>query len=114
MESSNDEKKNTNRSAEQPLLPDELSEAWRALLGQPAQEMQEGAIDANLAEPLAGDPWRYLLNAQGMQTVDLQKVHLRDLYPEASDEDVEHALNLMREATGKLRALNEQKKEPEG
>jgi hypothetical protein len=35
-----------------------------------------------------------------METVDLQKIRLRELYPAASDEDVEHALNIIQEANG--------------
>jgi hypothetical protein len=62
-------------------------------------------------QPLAGDPWSHLIQSQGMQAVDLQKVRLHDLYPAAGDEDVEHALNLMRESTGQLRALDKQAKE---
>jgi hypothetical protein len=86
----------------------ELSEAWRVLLGLQPSEQQEGTPEVDPAaqvQPLAGDPWSSLVQAQGMQAVDLQKIHLHDLYPDASDEDVEHALNLMREATGRLRAL---------
>ncbi len=111
-----DERKNL--SAEQQQRQEtELSEVWRALLGAPSHESSEKALEIDptgQVEPLAGDPWGHLLNAQGMQTVDLQKVRLHHLYPGASDEDIEHALNLMREATGQLRALNQQTGEREG
>lgn len=93
----------------------ELSETWRALLGlRPTEQSGEAAEaegDPSQVQPLAADPWSHLINAQGMQSVDLQKIRLHDLYPDASDEDVEHALNLMREATGKLQALNDQQGE---
>jgi hypothetical protein len=114
MQSSNEEKKQP--ASGQGSQPDaELNETWRALLGlPPSGQPEEAPADdpAGPVQPLAGDPWSHLIHAQGMQSVDLQKIKLHELYPEASDEDVEHALNLMREATGQLRALDdpEQKK----
>lgn len=114
MQSPNEEDKN-NVPAEQRLRQDlELSEAWRTLLGLQPSEQPEGTPEIDPAaqvQPLPGDPWSRLLQAQGMQSVDLQKIHLHDLYPSVSDDDIEHALNLMREATGKLRSLNEKTKE---
>jgi hypothetical protein len=121
MQSPNEENQN-NVPAEQRLRQElerlrqdgELSEAWRLLLGLQPSEQQEGASEVDptaQVPPVAGDPWSHLLQAQGMQSVDLQKIHLHDLYPEASDDDVEQALNLMREATGKLRTLSEKAKE---
>lgn len=112
MQSSNDkEKKNTSAGQNQ-----ELSEAWRALLGLRSSELDE-ALEGDTAtqvQPLADDPWSHLIHSQGMQSVDLQKIHLHDLYPNATDDDVEHALNIMRESTGQLRAMNEQSGEKEG
>jgi hypothetical protein len=46
-----------------------------------------------------------------MQPVDLQKICLHDLHLSGDDEDVEHALNLMREATGQLPAFKQETRE---
>jgi hypothetical protein len=81
----------------------ELSEAWRVLLGaQPATATNDAAqVDpAAQVQPQTSDPWNALLHVQGMETVDLQKVRLHELHPAASDEDIEHALNIMQEAAG--------------
>jgi len=81
----------------------ELSAAWRALLGlqsTPAGENGQQVDPAAQVQPQASDPWSALLQARGMETVDLQKIHLRALHPAASDEDIEHALNIMQEAAG--------------
>jgi hypothetical protein len=88
-----------------------LSEAWRALLGLQGSDKPEGDNSADQVELLASDPWRLLQQAQGMQPVDLQKIRLHDLHPAASDEDVEHALNIIREATGQLPALEKENNE---
>ncbi|HEY0756143.1 MAG TPA: hypothetical protein VGD98_19460 [Ktedonobacteraceae bacterium] len=77
----------------------ELSAAWRTLLGlqsNPAPEVDPAAQ----VQPQATDPWSALLQARGMESVDLQKIHLRGLLPAASDEDIEHALNMIQEANG--------------
>jgi hypothetical protein len=104
-----DEEKNTTPTEQRPRQDAELNETWRALLGLQAsgqkEKPQEGDPAAQV-QPLAGDPWSHLIRAQGMQTVDLQKINLHDLHPATDDEDVEHALNLMRESTGQLRAMN--------
>ncbi len=113
MQSPEEEKKNQ-RSADPQEV--ELSEAWRALLGLRPDGTRPNAGEAEptgQVQPLPGDPWGHLINAQGMQTVDLQKIQLHNLHPATNDEDVEHALNLMREATGPLQTLREQNKEQE-
>jgi hypothetical protein len=82
----------------------ELSEAWRALLGLPPAPRTESTVrqaDPAAQElPQSSDPWSELVQVRGMETVDLQKIRLRELYPAASDEDVEHALNIIQEANG--------------
>jgi len=83
----------------------ELGEAWRSLLGlQSAQGTAEGQkVDpAAQVQPQASDPWNTLLHAQGMETVDLQKVRLHGLHSTARDEDVEQALNIIQEANGQV------------
>lgn len=108
MRSSNEEKKN-NPAGQASQQDAELSETWRALLGlQSSQDSEEQPVVQ--VEPLAGDPWGHLIQSQGMQSIDLQKIHLHELYPAAND-DVEHALNIMREATGQLPALDKQARE---
>ncbi|MGH2509693.1 MAG: hypothetical protein ACRDHZ_20125 [Ktedonobacteraceae bacterium] len=99
MQSSDKDKKN----AAQPET--ELSATWQALLGQQASgEAKTPKVDlATPAQPLSSDPWSSLRNAQGMQPVDLQKVHLPNLRASANDDhDIEDALSIMREATGQL------------
>lgn len=102
-------------AAEQHLPQDpELSEAWRALLGLQSSGETKVAPEIDPAaevQPQASDPWSHLLNSRGMQPVDLQKMHLRDLHPTASDDDVEHALNIMREATSQQSSLDEKTRE---
>lgn len=101
----------SNEEGKQPSSADpELSEAWRVLLG--SQSLDESKADpAVQVQPLASDPWSSLLNSQGMQPIDLQKAHLHDLQKLLNDEDVEHALNIIREATGQLKALDGQAEE---
>jgi hypothetical protein len=92
----------------------ELSDAWRSLLGlQPGENTGQVAQSEPTApvQPLASDPWSHLLQAQGMQPVDLQKVHLHDLHPAANDDDVEHALDLMQEATDSPAAQDKKQRE---
>lgn len=88
----------------------ELSEAWRALLGsQPstAPGHQPQAEPTAQVQPLNSDPWDLLLHVKGMEAVDLQKIHLRPRHSAANDADVEHALDLMQEATGQPAPQNE-------
>lgn len=87
-----------------------LSATWRALLGLQDASKPTGEEIVQV-EPLASDPWSHLQQAQGMQPVDLQKIRLHDLHLHGDDEDVEHALNLMREATGQLPALKPETRE---
>ena len=92
----------------------ELSEAWRALLGLQSTSATENGQQVDPAaqvQPQASDPWNTLTHIQGMESVDLQKIRLRELHPAASDEDIEHALNLIQEATGQQTS---QEKKPGG
>ena len=103
MQSSENEKKRASARPEQ-----ELSDTWKELLGEnrpgtgkPIQPVQ----------PLSSDPWNELLNAQGMQAVDLQQVRLRDLGARPqNDHEVEQALDLMRESTGQQQKRDKKKK----
>lgn len=88
----------------------QLSETWRALLGLQDPGKPEGEEIVQV-EPLASDPWSHLQQAQGMQPVDLQKIRLHDLHLPGDDEDVEQALNIMREATGQLPVLDKEIRE---
>jgi hypothetical protein len=81
----------------------EISEAWRSLLGLQSAHPKDGRSQTDpiaQVQPQTGDPWNTLLHAKGMEAVDLQKVRLHALHPTASDEDVEHALDIIQEATG--------------
>lgn len=109
MQSSNEENKKNSAEEQQP--EPELSEAWRVLLGlQVAGEELANTqqIDPTAQVPaLASDPWSTLLKARGMQPVDLQRAHLHGLHTTLNDSnDIEQALNIIREATGQLPALN--------
>jgi hypothetical protein len=105
MQSSNKDKKN----AAQPET--ELSATWQALLGL-GEAKTSKADPAASVQPLASDPWSSLLNARGMQPVDLQKAHLHKLRAQAkNDPDIEHALDIMREATGQLPIVKEPPKD---
>jgi hypothetical protein len=108
MHSSNNEAKKPSQGEQRAQAEPELSEAWRALLGLPSAAEDHGELDTvNQVQPLTSDPWNHLLHSQGMQPVDLQKTHLRELARGQDDRDVEHALNVMREATGQLLPLDE-------
>lgn len=79
----------------------ELSDAWRALLGLQATPTTADGQQVDPAAqvlPQASDPWNTLVHAQGMETVDLQKVRLHTLRPADGDEEVEQALNIIQEA----------------
>lgn len=113
MQSPNENGKQQSTADSGPARDTELSEAWRALLGSQLPSVPSGTPSdlAAQVQPLASDPWSLLLNAQGMETVDLQKIHLHALHPATNDDDVEHALNLMREATGQLTSQEEKPRE---
>lgn len=81
----------------------ELSAAWRALLGLQAASLTDDGTQVEPAVqvlPQGSDPWSMLVQAQGMETVDLQKIRLHALHPAANDADIEHALNMIQEANG--------------
>lgn len=67
----------------------ELSKTWLELLGKQSDTplTSNGSIPA-----LESDPWRSLVQAQGVKTIDLQKVHLP-----MSDSDVEQLLHYMQD-----------------
>lgn len=72
----------------------ELSEAWRELLNcQPAVDEPVQALPTEASIPtLESDPWSALVQAKGVEMVDLHKLHLH-----MSDQDVEQLLQLMQE-----------------
>lgn len=101
MQSPKEEGKQQSGAEPDPAHSPELSEAWRVLLGlqsTPAREGEDPLDPAAQVQPQASDPWNALLHARGMESVDLQKIRLRELHPAASDEDIEHALNIIQEA----------------
>jgi hypothetical protein len=102
MQSPKDEGKQQSTTKPDAARNLELSEAWRVLLGLQSTPAPEGETQVDPAAqvlPQASDPWNALLHARGMESVDLQKIHLRALLPAASDEDIEHALNIIQEAS---------------
>ncbi|HEX7737123.1 MAG TPA: hypothetical protein VF458_19920 [Ktedonobacteraceae bacterium] len=102
MQSPKEEGKQQFAAEPNPAPSPELSEAWRVLLGLQSTPAQEGETPLDPAAqvlPQASDPWNALLHVRGMESVDLQKIHLRELHPAASDEDIEHALNMIQEAS---------------
>lgn len=98
---------------EKTALPkEELSATWQALLGlQGSAEQQPLPSEAEEhIEPLTSDPWSSLLHENGMQTVDLQQTHLHHAQGlDQDDSEIEQALDLMREATGKRPIVQENK-----
>lgn len=84
-----------------PAHSTELSSAWHALLGAqftPPPEDELRIDPAAQVQPQASDPWNTLLHTQGVEAVDLQKVHLHDLHAVNSAE-IEYALNIIQEAS---------------
>lgn len=81
-----EEKKNT------PVELNELSETWRALLGDKPLDEERLAALKDAVPSLDSDPWSALLHAQGVEMVDLQQVHLN-----ISNQDMEQVLQLMQE-----------------
>ncbi len=71
----------------------ELSNVWLELLGlRPGEKGVPIAPDQQAIPVLEGDPWRKLLQAENIELVDLQQVHLP-----ISEGEVEQLLQLMRE-----------------
>src|SRR5436189_4656129 len=93
-----EENKNQNMQQENASLPPEilaqlegLSDVWRELLGNRVSERPSLASPADTPIPLlAADPWSALLQANGVEVVDLQHVHLQ-----ISDQEVEQMLQVM-------------------
>ncbi len=69
----------------------ELSKTWLELLG---KHTDAPVASTNSIPALESDPWSSLLQAQGVKTVDLQKVHLP-----MSDADVEQLLRHMQDSS---------------
>ena len=75
-----------------PVQP-ELSEVWQELLGgRPIDSSAPATPDVAAVPTLESDPWRTLLQAKGVEIVDLQKFHLH-----MSAQDVEQMLQIMQE-----------------
>jgi len=71
----------------------ELSNVWLELLGlRPGENRVSIAPDQQAIPVVEGDPWRKLLQAENIELVDLQQVHLP-----ISEREVEQLLQLMRE-----------------
>ena len=69
----------------------ELSDVWRELLGSRVYEKQLSAFPGNMAVPILDvDPWSVLLQAKGVEIVDLQHMHLQ-----ISDQEVEQILQVI-------------------
>ena len=92
------ENKDENKEQKNVFLPpetvdqlDELSDVWRELLGKRAYEKQFLAFPDDAAIPtLEVDPWSALLQAHGVEVVDLRRIHLQ-----ISDQEVEQMLRVM-------------------
>ena len=71
----------------------ELSNVWLELLGlRPGENRVPTSPDQQAIPILEGDPWRKLLQAENIEFVDLQQVHLP-----ISEREVEQILQLMQE-----------------
>ena len=93
-------KENNNQNGQPENIPpppgiidrlDELSYVWRELLGSRAYEKPIAAVPGDAPIPtLDADPWSALLQAHGVEGVDLQHIHLH-----ISDQEVERLLQVM-------------------
>jgi hypothetical protein len=71
----------------------ELSNVWLELLGlRPGENRVPASSDQQSIPILEDDPWRKLLEAENIELVDLQQVHLP-----ISEREVEQILQLMQE-----------------
>jgi hypothetical protein len=71
--------------------PDQLSDVWRELLGNRWNEKLLSAFPNDAPIPtLEVDPWSALLQAKGVEIVDLQRIHLQ-----ISDQEVEQLLEVI-------------------
>ncbi len=82
----------------------ELSAVWQELLGR-----QSGASATSASSPeganmptLENDPWSRLLQAKGIEMIDLEQLHLH-----MSEQDVEHLLEIMREQSEQNVQIND-------
>lgn len=78
------------RSSTPPL--DQLSDVWRELLGDRGKEMLVTAAHPGDAPipTLEVDPWSVLLQAKGVEIVDLKRINLQ-----ISDQEVEQLLEVL-------------------
>lgn len=67
-----------------------MSEVWQQLLGGAPLDADKLAALKEAIPTLESDPWSALLQAKGVEMVDLRQLHL-------SDQDVEQVLQLMQE-----------------
>lgn len=94
------ETKDENKQQKKTVLPSEatdqmegLSDVWRELLGNRGYEKLGPAFPGDTPIPtLEVDPWSALLQANGVEVVDLQSMHLQ-----ISDQEVEQLLQVMHE-----------------
>jgi hypothetical protein len=72
----------------------ELSAVWQELLGKrkASDVAKPSTVDETAIPTLKSDPWRALLQAKGIEVVDLQQLHLH-----MSDQDLEQILRLIEE-----------------
>jgi len=74
-----------------------LSDAWNELLGIHSLGVQAVPNISAVVPPVASDPWNELLNAQGVQVIDLQELHLHTTDAYLNDLDLEQVLRFMQE-----------------
>lgn len=69
-----------------------LSDIWQQLLGERQFDAEALAALRESIPTIASDPWSELLQAKGVEMVDLTQLHLH-----MSEQDVEQLLQLMQE-----------------
>ena len=74
-----------------------LSDAWNELLGIHSLGVEAVPNIAAVVPPVASDPWNELLHAQGIEVIDLQRLHLHTIDAPLNDLDLEEALRIMQE-----------------
>src|SRR5947209_20125827 len=79
----------------------ELSDPWLELLGGKKKDLQDSTpVQSNDHEEsllLVNDPWNDLLQAQGIEVVDLQQVRLHTIQASMDNLEVEQAPDMMQE-----------------
>lgn len=76
---------------------DELSDTWQKLIGSHPSREETNTKIVIMPSELADDPWSELLQAQGVEIVDLQRQRLQEIQISLSELELEQALQIIQE-----------------